>query len=61
MEYYGDERLHQFVRAVEAILRLEAGRSRTQLPIAPNCFQDVPMKTGNGCWNFMIFAVQLNT
>lgn len=30
MEYYGDERLHQFVRAVEAILRLEAGRSRTQ-------------------------------
>jgi hypothetical protein len=30
MEFYGDERLHQFVRAVEAILRLEAGRSRTQ-------------------------------
>lgn len=30
MEFWGDERLHQFVRAVEAVLRLEAGRSRTQ-------------------------------
>jgi hypothetical protein len=30
MEFYGDERLHQFVRAVEAVLRLEAGRSRNQ-------------------------------
>lgn len=30
MEFYGDERLHQFVRAVEAVLTLEPGRSRNQ-------------------------------
>ena len=30
LEYWSDERLHQFVRAIEAVLSLEAGRSRTQ-------------------------------
>ncbi|HXX13944.1 MAG TPA: hypothetical protein VEJ47_03485 [Candidatus Eremiobacteraceae bacterium] len=30
MEYYGDERLHQFVRAVEAIVKPEIGRTKKQ-------------------------------